>query len=237
MLDRVAIAAVAPPAGLSTALSGSPPHRQGTSAPQLSRVRGDRYLLGSSWVLSGSTMIQSSSVQLGNRRRAVVFNDGETADRGEAAFAADLRAASDAAFRLSRSLGLSPEDAADVLQDASIRAWRHRATRRGAFRPWFLTITYREARRPRRRWLTVPTSWSTAHTAPPVENLRPDVLTSLQTLPARQRVALSLRYDADLSVAGVATVMGISEPAAKQLLARARASLRHALSVSTGEPS
>ena len=51
----------------------------------------------------------------------------------------------------------------------------------------------------------------------------------------RQRLALSLRYGADLSTAGVAQVMRISEPAAKQLLARARESLRQALANETNE--
>lgn len=51
-------------------------------------------------------------------------------------------------LRVVLSLALSPSEAADVLQEASLRAWRHRDQRRGEFRPWFLSIAYREARRP-----------------------------------------------------------------------------------------
>src|ERR1017187_5658995 len=43
----------------------------------------------------------------------------------------------EAALKVVRSLGFSPSDVADVLQQASIRAWRHRDQRRGDFRPWF----------------------------------------------------------------------------------------------------
>ena len=60
------------------------------------------------------------------------------------------------AFLLARSVGLSPDDAAEVVQEASAQAWRYRSGLRGEFRPWFLSIVYRRARRPSRRWLTIP---------------------------------------------------------------------------------
>jgi DNA-directed RNA polymerase specialized sigma24 family protein len=48
-------------------------------------------------------------------------------------------------------------------------------------------------------------------------------------------VVLALRFEAGFSTKEVAQVMAISEPAAKQLLARARESLRKALDASAIE--
>jgi RNA polymerase sigma factor (sigma-70 family) len=156
-------------------------------------------------------------------------------DQDEAAFSADLIDASEAAVRVVRSLGLPAHEIADVLQEAAIRAWRHREQRRGAFRPWFVAIAYREARRPRRRWLTLPTFWSVAPTDPDPSERLGDVVATLPTLPKRQQVVLALRFEAGFSTREVAEVMAISEPAAKQLLTRARESLRKALDASAIE--
>lgn len=150
----------------------------------------------------------------------------------ETAFSAALIDASEGALRAIRSLGLTPADAADVLQEASIRAWRHRDQRRGDFRPWFISIAYHEARRPRRRWLTMPAFWSARTEAPETHEPLDAVLQTFPSLPKRQRFVLSLRCEVGLSTREAAVVMGISEPAAKQLLARARESLRRGLETS-----
>lgn len=151
------------------------------------------------------------------------------------AFSAALVDASEAALRVIRSLGLTPSDAADVLQEASIRAWRHRDQRRGEFRPWFISIAYHEARRPRRRWLTMPAFWKARTEAAETDEQLDVVLKALPSLPTRQRLVLSLRCEVGLSTRQTAVVMGISEPAAKQLLARARKSLRRGLETSQHE--
>jgi RNA polymerase sigma factor (sigma-70 family) len=154
-----------------------------------------------------------------------------SADSGddEDAFADELLSATRPAFRALRAMGLAPDEVADVLQDASIRAWRHRAKRRGEFVPWFVAIAYHEARRPRRRWPTIPAYWHGSEKPDVPQGTRDDLDDALGRLPRRQRQALSLRYGSDLPVADVAHVLRISEPAAKQLLARARASLRRTL--------
>jgi RNA polymerase sigma-70 factor (ECF subfamily) len=148
----------------------------------------------------------------------------------EWAFASALESHVEAAHRVARSAGLSAAEAADAVQEASIRAWRHRASRRGDFRPWFLAIVYRESIRPRRRWLTLPMFWQgQSGSGADDHQAVPGLDEALGRLPRRQRLALSLRYDADLSVAGVAAVLGTGEDAAKQLLARARDALRRQL--------
>jgi RNA polymerase sigma factor (sigma-70 family) len=153
----------------------------------------------------------------------------------EAAFAANLVSASEAALRVIRSLGIPAAEVGDILQEASIRAWRHRDQRRGDFRPWFVTIAYHEARRPRRRWLTIPAFWNAASESSDSDAGLNEVLLHVRSLPKRQRLVLSLRCDAGFSTREAAQVMGISEPAAKQLLSRARETLRRSLDASAVE--
>lgn len=159
------------------------------------------------------------------------------ATHGEEAFAEALLGIVRPAFRALRAMGLSEDDAADVLQDASMRAWRHRSKRHGEFAPWFMAIVYREARRPRRLWPAMPVRWQGAAASTDQAGRNDDLDGALARLPRRQRTAISLRYGSDLKIVDVATTLGISEPAAKQLLARARESLRRMLSsVPRGEP-
>ena len=161
--------------------------------------------------------------------RPVGVSSQEIPGHDEEAFAEALLAALRPALRALRAMGLSEDDTADVLQDASIRAWRHRAQRRGEFAAWFIAIAYHEARRPRRRWPAVPVFWQ-ARNSPHQEGRNDDLDRALARLPRRQRAAISLRYGSDLTNLDVAGALGISEPAAKQLLARARESLRRTLS-------
>lgn len=159
-----------------------------------------------------------------------VVAPAELAGDDEELFAEELLAAMRPAYRALRATGLSEDEVADVLQDASIRAWRHRAQRRGAFAPWFIAIAYRETRRPHRRWVVVPAFWQGSRSSLDVEDRSDDLDLALARLPRRQRAAVSLRYGSDLTILDVARALAISEPAAKQLLARARESLRRTLS-------
>jgi len=161
----------------------------------------------------------------------------EAGSHEEVAFADALASATPPAFRALRAIGLSEDDAADILQDAAIRAWRHRSQRRGAFVSWFVAIAYHEARRPHRRWPAVAVFWRGSEHAAGGEGRNEDLDNALSQLPKRQRLAVSLRYGSDLSTVDVAHALHISEPAAKQLLARARETLRRTLSSSPrGEP-
>jgi RNA polymerase sigma factor (sigma-70 family) len=169
--------------------------------------------------------------------RPVGVSSEEIASHDEEAFADALLDALRPALRALRAMGLSEDDTADVLQDASIRAWRHRSQRRGEFAAWFVAIAYHEARRPRRRWPAIPVFWQGASGAPVQEGRSDGLDRALARLPRRQRTAISLRYGSDLTIVDVASTLGISEPAAKQLLARARESLRRTLSsIPRGEP-
>jgi RNA polymerase sigma-70 factor (ECF subfamily) len=134
------------------------------------------------------------------------------------------------AFLLARQLGRSTEEASDIVQEAAMRAWRYRATRTGDFKPWFLTIVYRQARRHRLlEWLPLPDGWDGPAPPPVSSSLDPDLLTALRRLPGRQRTALWLHYCDDLAVVDVARILGCTEAAAKQLLLRGRTELRKRL--------
>jgi DNA-directed RNA polymerase specialized sigma24 family protein len=134
------------------------------------------------------------------------------------------------AFRLARFLGRSPEDAADVVQEAAILAWRYRATLRGEWRPWFLAIVRRVAHRRQSRWPLIPWSWQPEPSGNETDWLGPsEVQVAMAKLPRRQRAAVWLRYGQDLAYRDVGVVMGLREAAAKQLVARARAALRQEL--------
>ncbi len=151
-------------------------------------------------------------------------------DQDEASvFEADLLAAGRGALKLALSLGRTPDEAADVVQDAALQAWRYRKSRRGDWKPWFLTIVYRTARRRGGRWLTSPAFWQPSGDWPPDTSDEPGLASALRQLPPRQRTALWLRYGEDMSTRTVAEVMGISEAAAKQMLSRSRSSLRRKL--------
>ena len=143
----------------------------------------------------------------------------------EAAFSGVGRSA----FLLARHLGRDTEAATDIVQEAALRAWRYRASRTGEFRPWFLSIVYRLCRGPVPEWLPLPRGWDRAAPDPIESSLDPELLAALRTLPPRQRAALWLRYCDDLAVADVARILHCSETAAKQLLLRARDSLRERL--------
>jgi RNA polymerase sigma-70 factor (ECF subfamily) len=144
-------------------------------------------------------------------------------------FEAAFRQVSRSAFLLARHLGRDTEAATDVVQEAALRAWRYRSSRTGEFRPWFLTIVYRLCRGPIPEWLPLPRAWDRAAPDPIESSMDPELLAALRTLPPRQRAALWLRYCDDLTTADVARILHCSETAAKQLLLRARDSLRERL--------
>ena len=140
-----------------------------------------------------------------------------------------FRASARSAFLLARQLGRSTDEAMDIVQDSALRAWRYRATRTGEFRPWFLSIVYRQARRRVPEWLPLPTTWDAAAPEPISSSMDPALVGALRALPARQRAAVWLHHCEDLAVADVARIMGCSEPAAKQALLRGREALRRRL--------
>jgi RNA polymerase sigma factor (sigma-70 family) len=124
-----------------------------------------------------------------------------------------------------------PSDAADILHDAALHAWRKRHLYdpgRGSPGAWLVSLTYDQARRHRRRRSRV------ILTSDPPESgredgasiaARIDVEHAIRQLPRRQRETVYLYYHVDLPVADVAAVLGCSEGTVKSTLHDARIAL------------
>jgi RNA polymerase sigma-70 factor (ECF subfamily) len=145
------------------------------------------------------------------------------------AFTEAVRPHMPAMVRLAARLG--PTDGKDdVVQEALVRAWRHRArfdVARGAFGAWLMSIVANEARRAlgRRRH---PTTIRPARPPASVED-RLDIAAAVEGLPPRQKLAVDCYYFVGLSIAETAAVMACSEGTVKSTLSDARARLRGSL--------
>jgi RNA polymerase sigma-70 factor (ECF subfamily) len=101
------------------------------------------------------------------------------------------------------------------------RGWLYTVARRRLVDHWRRTARHR---RRIERLLELGETQSNA-TDDPFDHEGDAVLAALRSLPPRQRVAISLRYLDDHSVAEIATVMEIDYRAAESLIARGRRSL------------
>jgi len=124
--------------------------------------------------------------------------------------------------------------AEDVVQETLVRAWRRRETydpMRGTPRAWLVGVLLDRARRHRVRRPRPTQMIEDDHEQPPPPDTatRIDVERAVGQLPARQRQLVALHYLADLPVADVAALLGLSEGAVKAQLHDARGKLRRLL--------
>ena len=143
-------------------------------------------------------------------------------------------------FRLAVSMLENREEAEDAVQEATIKAWRnlHQLKDAGVARSWFFTIVANQCRSVRRgRW------WSVVKLAAPEQPRsgpedqavqRTDLERAMRSLGRDDRLALYLRYYMDLPLSEVATVLGVSETAAKSRIHRAAQGLKPAVEVPEG---
>jgi RNA polymerase sigma-70 factor (ECF subfamily) len=134
----------------------------------------------------------------------------------------------DGLWRLCYLATLDPQTAADACQEAMLRAWDRWDTLAGQaplawVRQVALNLCRSRWRRAQRELRLLPRLYTVSSDEEPRDV---DLVTALRRLPQRQREALVLRYWGDLSLVDCAQVMGISEGAVKQHLARAGASLQ-----------
>ena len=118
----------------------------------------------------------------------------------------------------------------DVVQEALVRAWRHRSrfnSARGSFSAWLMTIVANEARRAAGR-LRMPVRLEPV-SRPGNPDDRLDIDQALTRLSARQRLAVDCFYFAGLSLTETAAVMRCSEGTVKSTLSDARDRLRREL--------
>jgi len=133
-----------------------------------------------------------------------------------------------------------PELAADLTQDAFVKAYRNYDTleKDENARAWLYQIAHRVALdelRRRKIIRMIPWSGEARGAAPSAERLAMDLRLSgpleraLAAIPERQRAALLLAELHDLTGLELAAAMGVSHVAARAILTRARESLRRAL--------
>ncbi|MDD5088342.1 MAG: sigma-70 family RNA polymerase sigma factor [bacterium] len=163
------------------------------------------------------------------------------AGRGDTeAFAELVKCHQQAAWRLAcRFLG-NAADAEDVVQDAFLKIYvaapRYRA--QASFSTYLHCVVSRlclDFHRKKRPEITdalpdVADSSPSPSAALETEERDQAVRTALQSLPARQRLAVVLRYYENCRSSEIAQILGVSEKAVEQLLARARVKLKAELS-------
>lgn len=139
-----------------------------------------------------------------------------------------------------------PELAADLTQDAFIKAYRNYETleKPENARAWLYQIAHRVALDEIRRRKIIrffPWTGEAPGSAPSAEHLvmdahlSADMQRALARIPERQRAALLLAELHDLTGLELAAALGVSHVAARALLTRARESLRQALAAERNE--
>lgn len=162
-----------------------------------------------------------------------LISRAQSGDQG--AFAALLRPLVVPAYRLAGAMLHDPDAAEDVVQEASLKAWRKLVrVRPGAeMKPWFLGIVANECREVRRgRWwsvLRLPDSEFPVTPGGDYVAALADLRRAIRRLRHRRRLLLVLHWYLDLPIAEVAAITGLSEDAVKSELSRAIGQLRKLL--------
>jgi len=151
-------------------------------------------------------------------------------------FAALIEPLLDPAYRLAAVMLADRSSAEDVVQEASVKAWRKLRQLRGdasSLRPWFLSIVANECRMARRqRWWSVlkvadvPSSGSS-----PDPSASSDLHEALLKLKPEERLPLVLHFYLDLPLDEVARALHVSPSAAKSRIYRAAKRLRSDLTL------
>jgi RNA polymerase sigma-70 factor, ECF subfamily len=135
-------------------------------------------------------------------------------------------------LRVATAIAGSREGGRDAVQEALARTFARRATFRGSgtVEAWLWKAVVNAARNVRARSPLVaddPQAEPAAHDA--VDERRGAVRAAVAALPERQRLALFLRYYADLDYAAIAAALGIRRGTVSATLNHAHAALRTAL--------
>jgi RNA polymerase sigma-70 factor (ECF subfamily) len=139
----------------------------------------------------------------------------------------------DSGYRLAVVILQDRTEAEDVLQDATLRAWRSIRSFRGdqtSLKSWFLTIVANQCRQTRRaRWWTVVRGVTRVRDPAEPEDMviqRSDLANAVAELGHQDRVALHLYFGLDIPIAEVARVLRVSPRGAKSRIHRALKRLR-----------
>lgn len=152
-------------------------------------------------------------------------------------------------FGLALMMTRDPSGAEEIAQDAFVRAFAHLGSydERRPFYPWISTIAVRLAQ----NWLVrrarsgtregaeldpdagVATAGADPLTALIADERDRRLWHSVAALPSGERTAVILYYRQDMSVRDIAAALGVTSGTVKTLLFRARAKLRHTMTVTT----
>ena len=157
---------------------------------------------------------------------------------GEQAFTDLLVPLVEPGYRLACAMLHDPQAAHDVMQEASLTAWRKygRLRERERLRSWFLGIVANECRNARRRKWVAGVNLG----LPPKLSVRPaedrivagaDVRRALARLPHRDRVVVALFFYLDLPLEEVAVTVGASVGATRARLYRSIRRMRPDLAI------
>ena len=138
-------------------------------------------------------------------------------------------------LRLARRFATDAHEADDIVQEAMLRAWRHRTSLRDAdqLKPWLAQIVRNEASRMQSRPRPEPAEQlDEIHETGGEEAVinRLDLQRAVATLSADEQQLVCLRYLDDLTHPAIAKALGVPEGTIKVRLHRARAKLHRALS-------
>lgn len=158
----------------------------------------------------------------------------------DASIVSDLHAAEgERLCNFARYLGLSDEEAADVVQESLLRLWRELRQGTELSNPagWTYRTCYRLAmsqhrwRRQASRLVSRLAPMHPAYSGPDASD-RLSVWQAVDGLPARQRAVVYLHYAADLPFQEVGETLGISASAARTHAGRAMVAIRSQLDTS-----
>jgi RNA polymerase sigma factor (sigma-70 family) len=132
--------------------------------------------------------------------------------------------------RLATAITGNEQTAADAVHDGFVRAVRYRSglRERGSAAGWVCRIVLNEARKrsaAEGRYVPAPVEEAAEAVAANGHGEPGAAAAALATLPERQRLALFLRYYADLDYAGIAEALGIARGTVSATLHAARANL------------
>jgi RNA polymerase sigma factor (sigma-70 family) len=163
---------------------------------------------------------------LPERQRGVIGHRGATLDELEALY----RRLFDVFVRVAASVTADPERARDAVQEAFATAVRKRGSfrREGPLEAWVWRIVLNAARSDARRGIpTVGYDEATGSNGRPERDA--ELRVALARLPERQRIAIFLRYYADLDYAAIGQALGIRTGTVAATLNAAHAALRNQL--------
>jgi RNA polymerase sigma-70 factor (ECF subfamily) len=143
------------------------------------------------------------------------------------------------AIALARRITGNAADAEEIVQEAFLRVWVNapRWRPQAAFRTWFYRIVFNLALNRKRRAPFLPLAAAGDPPDPAAdagERIERDeidqaVAAAIAALPERQRSAIALTYDEELTNAEAATVLGTSVSGIESLLVRAKRTLQETL--------